>query len=217
MAGLAWCPVAVIAAFGMGPALAPAVDEKPLPELLKQLKSKDPEERIEAAKAIGDLREKAKSAIPSLLELNKDRESRVRYQAVEALYDICVNARGQGPEVKMAVTVLIASLKDKTAADNENFDVLCKVMDVLSLIAEQEPSYGKPVATAVIPFLKHDVDVVRHFAVSALENLKDAAKPAVPRLIEMAKGKDEGDRDKALGALGVIDPEAAKKAGLKLP
>jgi HEAT repeat protein len=199
------------------PASLRANDEKSLDELILRLKSKDAEERVEAAEAIGRLETKAKSAIPALLELNKDKEFTVRLAAIDAIYEIAIPLKGKGPEVKKAVTVLAEGLRDKKLADNENFEALTRTMDVLSLIAEQEPSYGKPVAAAIMPFLKHEVDIVRHFAISSLENLKDAAKPAVPTLIQMAKGDDEADREKALQALSVIDPEAAKKAGLKLP
>lgn len=56
---------------------------------------------------------------------------------------------------------------------------------------------------------------VRRSAAKALGQLGTAAKDAVPALIETLKDENGDVRQDAAIALKKIDPEAAKKAGLK--
>ena len=123
MARRTWLAAGLALMVGFGPALGrattPTDDDKSLSDLIKQLKSKDPEVRADAAREIGRMEEKARSALPALLELSKDKDLKVRLNAVDAVGEIGVALRGKGTDVRAAVAALIEALKGKVAAGGE--------------------------------------------------------------------------------------------------
>jgi HEAT repeat protein len=188
---------------------------KTLSEWVKLTKSKDPKQRAEAAERIGEIKDEAKSALPALLELNKDKEYEVRAKAIEGVGRIGEALKGKGPEVKAAMTVLLDALKDKKAPDNED-EVLLEVLRALGRITEEEqPMYAKTVATACMPFLKHKNPYVQGTTAGVMSDCGEAGKAAVPALIEIARSKESYAADGAREALRNLDPEAAKKAGIR--
>ena len=63
--------------------------------------------------------------------------------------------------------------------------------------------------------LEHKESRVRHAAATTLGRMGQAARPAVPALLEALQDKDEDVRRQAAAAVQAIDPEAAKKAGIR--
>jgi serine/threonine-protein kinase len=92
------------------PLPSPAASESAGPPtvqgLLESLGDSDPDQRCQAAKALGSLGGAAREAVPALTVALKDREGLVRTEAARALGRI-------GPEAKSAVPALNAALKDR--------------------------------------------------------------------------------------------------------
>lgn len=84
----------------------PVVDGKTLEEWLKQLKSKDPNDRISACMALEKMGPAARPAIPALRQTLRDEDVTVRILAASTL-------GGLGPDAAASVPDLIAALNDK--------------------------------------------------------------------------------------------------------
>jgi hypothetical protein len=63
--------------------------------------------------------------------------------------------------------------------------------------------------------LKDKDERVRQGAATSLGRMGEAARAAVPALIDILKDEDKDVRSQAAGALKKIDPEAARKAGVR--
>ena len=162
---------------------------------------KKEEVRYSAAEALGKIGPEAKAAVSALTDALKDKDSEVREYAAEALAFIDPNARADvlelikamrytkdiydrkkiartlgtiGPEAKIAIPILIETLKN-----NGNKDA-----------AETLGKFG-PAAKAAVPTLikalKSGHFDVRQSATVALEKIGTEAKAAVPVLIESLK------------------------------
>jgi HEAT repeat protein len=77
--------------------------------LTESLKGGSPDDRYQAARALGRLGPKARSAVPALVEAMQDPEKTVRIGAIYGLADI-------GPEAADALPSLRQALRDR---DNE--------------------------------------------------------------------------------------------------
>jgi HEAT repeat protein len=193
-----------------------ADDDAEIKALVLKLKHEDPKERAQAADDLCSLGKEAKPALPALLELNKDKDWYVRSRMAMALSAIGKDLRGEGPEVAAAVKLLMNALKDTKAADNVRFEVLQEILKALGEIgSREEGGHGKTVVAAVIPMLKHQDGFVRGKACDALQDCKDHAKAAVPRLVEMLRDSHSYAKNSAIQALREIDPETAKKYGIE--
>jgi len=222
--------LALIVAVGAVPVRAadkePVEGGKTLSEWRKLLTSKTAEERMKAADALGSLGERAKASIPDLLEvLNKDKEYEVRESAAAAIELIAHAADGKGPEIKAAIPVLIKVLNDPKAPDHKN-QVREKIVHALGRIGSKVEALAKMVVPTLIDVLKDKDFNMIGFAADNLgriaEHLQDAGKKppaelkkAVPVLVKLLRHEEEVVQDNAKDALKKIDPEAAKKAGIR--
>jgi HEAT repeat protein len=193
----------------------PVQDGKPLSEWRKLLKNKDWEERNKAALAISAIGKEARAAVSELLAVIKaDKSIDVRRAAVEAVGSICADLEGKGGEVKAALPVLVAVLTDTKAPDKENA-VRTQAVGALGRVASKEPAVAKEVVPHLVGMFKDSDPYVRSEAADSLYLCGAAAKLAVPDLIKALKDPEERVRDSAGKALKEIDPEAAKKAGVR--
>jgi HEAT repeat protein len=193
-------------------------DDQEVRQLVQKLKSKDAKERAQAADDLSSIGKEAKSAVTALIELNKDKDWYVRTRAVMAMGAIGKDLKGQGPEAMAIVRVLLESLKDTKAADNERFEVCQEILKALGEIgSREEGGHAKTIVPAVLPLLKHKDGFVRGKAADALSEseCKDHAKAAVPTLVQMLKDSHDYPRKSAIQALREIDPETAKKHGIE--
>jgi len=95
------CALALVGLLAV--AAGSAADDKEVAKLLKQLKDKKEDKRIEASQRLVDM--KVESAVPALIEALKDTSSVVRYNAAGALVNLDEKARP-------AVPALIEALRD---------------------------------------------------------------------------------------------------------
>jgi HEAT repeat protein len=204
---------------------------KSLAEWVKQLQDKDAAARVAAARALSILGVKATSAVPALIKATQDADSDVRNWAATALSRI-------GPDAKEAVPALEALLKDQVkgvryiganALGSIGSDAKAAVPALRKTLTDRDPWMRWHVALALgsigdkaaVPDLVKAMDdkeyVVRKGAIEALERMGPAAKDGVAALLR--KWEDDEDyeliRTSAARALKKIDPEAAKKAGIK--
>lgn len=179
---------------GVGPAPAAPADTQ---ELVKKLKSPDPETRRLAAKEIGDLGAGAKEAVPALAAALKDGDKFVRRFAAQSLAKIGEPAVG-------ARDALAGVLKNP----QEQREVQEAAAQALSVAGKKGVA---PLADAVKNTALHSS--VRTRAADSLGLIGPEAKDAVPALMEALKAQDV--RLNAATALGKIGPEA-KPAAEKL-
>jgi HEAT repeat protein len=183
-------------------------NEEVLKVVLKGLKDTDPDIRQASVSACRSLGPKAARAVPDLVVLLEDQVVNSAEvwprQVVAALWEI-------GPAAKPAVPKLVEYLKDP---DLEHASHAAAAL--LSIGAEQRQAvaaFAKALDKSLQPQKSH----VRHRTFRVVEQLGAAGKPLAP-LIAGIFADESDDRDiraAAARALMVIDPEAAKKAGLK--
>jgi HEAT repeat protein len=176
-------------------------------DLIKQLKSKDPDARRAAAKALGEAGVDAKPAVPALVQALKDSDLFVRRFSAQALGEV-------GPDAaKESIPALTALLKD----NKEKAEVHQAAVTALAKIR----------TTAVEPLLDvvkdRNKDVaLRRKAVESLGAIGAEAKSAIPTLIDALgdlepspKGKKPKPidlRNEAAAALGEIATPDDKEA-----
>src|SRR5262245_60515983 len=151
-------------------------------DLVKQLKSEDPEARRSAAKALAEMGPQARDAVPALTETLKDKDLFVRRFSAQALGAI-------GPEAKSAIPALVGALGESR-----------KEMVVASAraLGQLGPDGIKSLAD-ILKDRKRDLTLRRKATESLGASTKDA-KSAVPVLIE-ALG-DTSIRVEAASSLG---------------
>lgn len=182
------------------------------PVLAKLLRDASPDRRLGAAIALHSLDTQGAEAAPALVEALKDDDTRVRVRAAEALWRVT-----QKPEP--ALTALLETFKDKDA--NHRRRAVVALGDSLRprTPAGQVPPTAPPSAPVdpalrkAVPVLLEalrDADEVIVFrAIQDLGYLRAEAKPAVPALAALAKGKASNAlRQGAIQALGAIGPDA---------
>lgn len=168
--------------------------------LVKQLKSKDPLERRQAAAGLGERGESAKSAAPALVAALKDKDEFVRRMAVRSLGQI-----GADPDV--AIPALKGLLKD----DDKG---------VIEAVGETFAKLGKAAVPALADMLKNSDPLVKKTSALALGKIGPDAKDAVPALIAAFKADTPRPRMQAgslrmvyVETFGQIGPDA--KAAIK--
>jgi HEAT repeat protein len=183
------------------------IGDDALPALKELLKAEKPGARAKAVRALMSLVQKkpaAKEVAPLLIDLFKnDPDATVRAGAASGLGHL-------GIEAKTAVPLLVAGLKD-------NND------DIFEACARALGRFGKEAKSAVPDMVavaknKDRDEYVRASCVRNLAEIGPDAKESVKDLIVLAqKDSSEEVRGTAAYALRKIDPEAAKKAGVKPP
>ena len=172
--------------------------------LVRDLRSKDPDQRRTAAIELGKMGAAAKGATDALARSLKDEDPFVRRFAAQALGEI-------GPAARQAVPALAAALRDRHKG-------------VVSAAAAALGKMG-PGGVKALTDLAKDASKpaeARRLAVESLGKIGPDAKDAVPALVEMLQGKGKGkpkrpkqmtDADRVLRlevvqTLGKIGPEA---------
>jgi hypothetical protein len=171
------------------------VDERDIPTLLEQLKSKDAGERAQAAEDLRTLGRQAKPAAELLMGLLKDTTPRVRFAAASAL----LQAR---PSNKDGVAVLAAGLSDTSAT----------VRHYAANAAGYTGKAGAPFAEALAKLLADPDEGVRLTALESISKLGPAAAKAAPALIPLLDNKElVCDVADALGRIGPAATAALPK------
>jgi len=152
-------------------------------ELIGALKNPDVEVRLEAACALGEIRDPA--SVPALVAALKDKNDEVRWLCMKALM-VAADAR--------AVDALVDTLGD------ERLDFMA--MKALVHV-------GAPAVEALITAVKHKNEPVRKYAARALGEIGD--ERALPALRELAKEHPD-DRDGIAAEIAVKQILARRKA-----
>jgi HEAT repeat protein len=168
--------------------------ERRMRKLIKELKSIDPEDRRDAAKALGDMKKEAAAAVTALIEALGDKSNLVRSTTAHALGKI-------GSESKKALPVLLELLND------EDEDVRSNA--AFSLLIIERAKMAEVAIPVLIRTLKHPDENFRDAAHSVLRGLGPEVKGAVPKLTALLSHADGDVRVGAAYALGRIGPEAA--------
>jgi HEAT repeats/AhpC/TSA family len=167
-----------------------------IPVMAEALKDEAAPVRAGAAAALYWIAAEAGAVVPALTRALEDGDSRVRQFSGMALGRI-------GPGARSAVPALIQLLVD------EDTRVRAAATSALGRI-------GPEAAAALVQALQKDKAArIRAAAAAALPAIPDRPPAAVPALIAAIKDADAGVRAAAARALKKIDPQAAKKAGVK--
>jgi HEAT repeat protein len=167
-----------------------------IPVFAEALKDGAAPVRAGAAAALYWIAAEAGAMVPALTAALEDRDRRVRQFSAMALGRI-------GPDARSAVSSLIQVLVD------EEGRVRAAATSALGQI-------GPYAAAGLVEALQKDKAArIRAAAAAALPMIADRGPNAVPALIEALKDTDGGVRKAVASALKKIDPQAAKKAGIK--
>jgi HEAT repeat protein len=174
----------------IGPDAAEAV-----PEIQAVLQAKDPDVRLQALVALGEIGAAAKSAVPAIVSLAENDEFvHVRYAAVYALGNI----GGDGTAT--------ASLHKGMKSDDEFLKTICSWA-----LARTNPTNKELVAEAigviVNAFQSEDVHV-RQAAARAMVELDVDHAVAAPILVKALQDKDQTVVANAIAALASLGPKA---------
>jgi HEAT repeat protein len=162
--------------------------------------------RMDAAIALGRIGPDAKAAIPALTESLRDELFFVRPEAALALGKI-------GPAAKAALPDLRRALKDEKMNTRVSAAVALwwlegKAKEPLPVLIEALQGRGKkgcePVESGTIKLIT-----------TTLGEMGPKAREAIPLLMPLLKDREWSIRRAAADALKKIDPEVAKKTGLR--
>jgi HEAT repeat protein len=152
---------------------------------------------MEAAYALGTIGPKAEAAIPALKKAIEDKSLQVRFAARLALW----RAASDEKQVRLALNDA-AEQKSGLAALANSSGFFTQV--------------GPGAVGVLVDNLQHPNAGVRKLIVTIISLLDTSAnKQAVPALIQVLRDADPKVREAAADALRTIDPEAARKAGVK--
>jgi HEAT repeat protein len=215
-----------------------------VPPLIEALKDKEPRVRAAAASSLYDLGPAARASVPLLVQIlespappkkvDKLDERRVRSDAARALGGI---TRG----TDMAVKPLVKRLSDEDSEVAEaaaialgkigpaaqgaieplrevlkrKDDATMPVHAAAALARIDEGKYLKSSVALLAESLRDKRSFVRYHAVRALYDVGTAARDAAPALLELVNGEDKSLAQYAAGVLKSINPEAARKAGIR--
>lgn len=203
-ARISWLPIAALLYIASALAVPPSAGAQEdmsewISKTLRDLQSKNAVVRRRAAEYLGESasagyplrhREQIRKAVPALMEALKDTNPSVQRTAAWALGNI-------PGDMRVAVPALDGALQDKDRSVREAAALSLGRMG-------QSPELAVPV---LVGMLNRDDDS-RDFARDALINFGPAARPAVPALIDMLKGKDPPLPNYAAQVLGAIGPDA---------
>jgi vesicle coat complex subunit len=170
-----------------------------LEDLVKALKDPDPKIRLKAATALGNLRTKAKGAIPALLEALNDKDPAVRTRVIAGIGLISFQ-----DEKKMLVPVEEIDIKIVRAlipfVEDKDVDVRMVTLSALGSCREK----AKEAVPKLIPALKAKERGVRSMAANCLGAIGPEAKAALPHLQNALKDEEESVRERAREAIKLI-------------
>jgi HEAT repeat protein len=183
-----------------------------VPRLIAALQDSDPRVRSYAARALSEIRSEAKTIVPALIDALKHPRERVHVAFHEPREDAALALSRFGSAAKTAVPALLKIL------DDEHDYEFVRISALKSLV-KIDPE-GEKTQAALIVALKDKEEEVQWKAAKLCEDLGPKAKATVPTLIALLKNENEKGKKGYVGycagvALKKIDPEAAKKAGVK--
>ncbi|HEY1189931.1 MAG TPA: hypothetical protein VGE74_19935, partial [Gemmata sp.] len=197
----------------LGASAAPAAEPPSVADLVRQLETGAPGERVIAAERLGDLGPAAADGVPALARaahtanrLQKSNENSAdTKRAARFLYEAAIDALGRiGPKAAPALVELMPVEKDDP-------------------FGEAHVSLGSlgPAAAPVVPalakLLADDNQDFRVRVAGVLERIGPAAEPAVPQLIELFHNpKNKEDNRWASGPLPPPPRVAAVRALLRI-
>ena len=151
------CAVITLLALAPFPAAAQANDPKRVEKLLKQLKDKKGDKRIDASYELVDM--KSPEAVPALAEALKDTEPLVRYNAAGALWNLKEAARPALPALQLAVRDSDGGVRVQAAGALRALQVspVEWVAAVRAGTKDPEPDVRKAAATLLGLVVKHDL------------------------------------------------------------
>ncbi|MXZ00554.1 hypothetical protein F4Y93_07875 [Candidatus Poribacteria bacterium] len=158
------------------------------------LNTDDTAARMEAANALGFMREAAAGAVPALVNALEDSYEPVRRNAIYALGVIGASA--------------VESLSDALEAEKKAFEMepILHICDAAHGLA----AIGAPAVPALIAALKDERENVRASAAYALGEMGPLAAEAVDGLIALLTDTSEEVRQHATSALGMIKVPASR-------
>jgi HEAT repeat protein len=189
---------------------------------LSFLRDEDPVVRTGAADALYNVGDRAKGAIPSLVDALSDPEERVQSNAQEALTQLGVNAI---PEVRKALGHRIALTRINaahvlltiSAESREGVLALTKELTNKDETARKWAAFhladagniGELAAGELVRALGDKAPDVRYWAVHALGKIRKKPKVVVPALVKRLKDPEEKIRVFAVHALAAFGKESA--------
>lgn len=162
--------------------------DDPLPELIRALRSRIPENRLRAAKDLGRLGWLARDALPALVGVLRDEEAKVREAAAQAVGQM-------GPEALPALTGMLAHT-DKYVRRN-----------AVWALGRLGPA-ARPALPALCRGLSDPDPRTASGAAQALGNMGAAGAESVPQLAEAMRGTNIVLCRLAAKALSQIGPPA---------
>jgi HEAT repeat protein len=170
--------------------------------LIHLLQTSDSYTRYLAAWALGHVHEEEATTVDALIVALDDNHEQVSTAAQMSLGEF-------KSQEKVIVPAMIKKLSDTNAA------VRAQATRTLGELSPcQDKGLAKMVVAALIKSLADTNNNVRGGAAWALGDNGEAAKDAIPELLELTNSDDKYLRNEARAALMAIDFEAAKKAGL---
>jgi HEAT repeat protein len=197
-----------------------------LPALERALADQDANVRWTAAYALGTIGPCAKSAIVALEKAAKDLQGSVQVAARLALWRLTGAAKIPGPAIGDAAEDSMTLLSAFTWLSNVGTTAVPILRQSLKherervrylaayALAETQPPPKEAVPDLIIALSDRD-PMVRQFAAYALGQLKAEPAKAVPALIQAINDSDPDVRKAAADAFKILDPEAARKRGIK--
>ena len=146
--------------------------KKRVSEYIKKLKSDNLEEKREAAWELQDLEEKAKDAIPALVEAIKDEDWAVRSMSVLALGKVKYD------KINSDLTLLLL--------EDESEEVRASAVEALVRIRPSD------INSLLVQAIKDKHKLVRERVVWGLGVIGEKAKEAIPEIIEILQMPNEG-------------------------
>jgi HEAT repeat protein len=212
--------------YNIGPPAQSAV-----PGLAEALIDPDKDVRSEVLKALSAIGLESKKAVPAIADALRDREAEVRMIAAELLGKL-------GPEARQAASALRVTIEDTDAhvcvqaaisfwQVTQTKEVSLPVLQsglknnkasvrVEAAVGLWEIAQDKNALHTLIDCLQEEEEYAVDYAASqALIKIGPGAKEIVPDLVRIIQDPTTRYYDVASEALKQIDPEAAKKAGVR--
>lgn len=161
--------------------------------LLAELNSPDPDDRADAARSLGEMKEGANLAVPALTKALRDTDNSVRRSAADALGEI-------GSAAKNSAPALVQLLNEQ--------DEDLRISAAFSLMIIDREATAALAIPVLIEAMKHQDEDVRSTAGYVLRNVGPEAKGAVPVLIGLLNEPDKNVRKTAALVLRKIGPAA---------